>query len=69
MKTPRFWQKHGIFPTLLTPLSAFAFLVFSLLYTPCVAAIATVKKELGGAYAVFIVALHCIVALLSAFAV
>lgn len=53
----------------LGPLSAFAFLVFSLLYTPCVAAIATVKKELGGAYAVFIVALQCIVAWLTAFAV
>ena len=58
-----------LLPTLLTPLSAFAFLVFSLLYTPCVAAIATVKKELGGAYAVFIVALQCIVAWLTAFAV
>ena len=58
-----------LLPTLLTPLSAFAFLVFSLLYTPCVAAIATVKKELGGAYAVFIVALQCIVAWLTAFAI
>lgn len=58
-----------LLPTLLTPLSAFAFLVFSLLYTPCVAAIATVKKELGGAYAFFIVALQCIVAWLTAFAV
>lgn len=34
-----------LLPTLLTPLSAFAFLVFSLLYTPCVAAIATVKRN------------------------
>jgi len=30
-----------------SPLSAFCFLVFTLLYTPCVAAIATVKRELG----------------------
>jgi ferrous iron transport protein B len=33
--------------TLFSPLSAFSFLVFTLLYTPCVAAIATVKRELG----------------------
>lgn len=33
--------------SLFSPLSAFAFLVFTLLYTPCVAAIATVKRELG----------------------
>ena len=58
-----------LLPTLLTPLSAFAFLVFSLLYTPCVAAIATVRKELGGAYAVFIVVLQCVIAWLVAFAV
>jgi ferrous iron transport protein B len=33
--------------TLFSPLSAFSFLVFTLLYTPCVAAIATVRRELG----------------------
>ena len=33
--------------TLFTPLAAFSFLVFTLLYTPCVAAISTVKRELG----------------------
>ena len=33
--------------TLFSPLSAFSFLVFTLLYTPCVAAVATVKRELG----------------------
>lgn len=33
--------------SLFSPLSAFAFLVFTLLYTPCVAAIATVRRELG----------------------
>jgi len=33
--------------TFFTPLSAFCFLVFTLLYTPCVAAVATVKRELG----------------------
>jgi len=34
-------------PTLFSPLSALSFLVFTLLYTPCVAAISTVKRELG----------------------
>lgn len=36
-----------ILPTVFTPLSAYAFLVFVLLYTPCVAVIATFKKEFG----------------------
>ena len=45
-----------------TPISAFSFLVFSLLYTPCVATIATVKKELGLHYAVGIVLLQCTIA-------
>ena len=39
--------------TIFTPQTAFVFLVFTLLYTPCIAAIATVKKELGGAKAAF----------------
>lgn len=55
--------------TLLTPLSGFAFLVFSLLYTPCVAAIATVKKELGAGSAVLIILVQCTVAWLVAFSV
>jgi ferrous iron transport protein B len=33
--------------TMFTPLSAFSFLVFTLLYTPCVAAVATARRELG----------------------
>ena len=37
--------------TLFTPFTAFVFLVFTLLYTPCVAAVATVKREMGGAKA------------------
>ncbi len=47
---------------LLTPLSAFTFLIFTLLYTPCVAAIATVKKELGRRWALGVVALQCAIA-------
>lgn len=50
-----------------TPLTAVVFLVFTLLYTPCVAAIASVKRELGGKWAVAIVALQCAVAWLVAF--
>lgn len=50
----------------LTTLSAGSLLVFSLLYTPCVAAIASIKRELGGKWAVFVVVWQCIVAWLAA---
>ena len=56
-------------PTLFTPLTALTFLVFSLLYTPCVAAIAAVKRELGRRYAAAVVFLQCAVAWVAAFAV
>ena len=46
----------------LTPAAAVSFLVFCLLYTPCVAAIAAIKRELGGKWALGIVALQCVVA-------
>ena len=50
--------------------SAVSFLVFTLLYTPCVAAIAAVKREMGGAKAAAGVALaQCLIAWLAAFAV
>ena len=58
-----------LLPAILTPLSAFSFLVFTLLYTPCVAAIATVKKELGTGYAFGVVLLQCLVAWLVAFVI
>lgn len=51
---------------LLTPLTAFSLLVFCLLYTPCVAAIASIKRELGGKYAVFVVVAQCVIAWLCA---
>lgn len=54
-------------PALFTKLTAFVFLVFCLLYTPCVAAIATVKRELGKRYAVGVVLFQCSVAWLVAF--
>ncbi len=55
--------------SLFTPLSAFVFLVFTLLYTPCVAAIATVKRELGKSWALGVVVLQCLIAWLSAWLV
>lgn len=54
-------------PKMFSTLTAFVFLVFTLLYTPCVAAIATVKKELGNLYAVIVVLLQCSIAWLVAF--
>ena len=56
-------------PTLFTKLTAFVFLVFCLLYTPCVAAIATVRRELGRRYAVGVILFQCSVAWLVAFIV
>ena len=52
----------GAVTTALTPLSAASLLVFSLLYTPCVAAIASVKRELGGKWAVGVALWQCVVA-------
>ena len=46
----------------MTSLSAASLLVFSLLYTPCVAAVASVKRELGGKWAFALVVWQCVVA-------
>lgn len=56
-------------PLVFTKLSAFVFLVFSLLYTPCVAAIATVRRELGRHYAFLVVLVQCSIAWCVAFLV
>lgn len=53
----------------LTAVGAGSLLVFCLLYTPCVAAIASVKRELGGKWATFMVIGQCVIAWLAAFAV
>ena len=55
--------------SLLTPLAAAALLVFCLLYTPCVAAITSIKRELGGKWAALVVVMQCAIAWLCAFAV
>lgn len=54
---------------LISPLSAYALLVFCLLYTPCIAAVASIRRELGGGWAAGIVAGQCLIAWLAAFAV
>ena len=52
----------GGIASVLTPLSAGVLLVFSLLYTPCVAAVASVKRELGGKWAIGMVFWQCLIA-------
>ena len=53
----------------LTPLAAASLLVFSLLYTPCVAAIASIKREMGSKWAVGVVVWQCVIAWVAAFIV
>lgn len=53
----------------ITPLTALSLLVFSLLYTPCVAAIASVKRELGWKWAAFVAVGQCVIAWIAAFLV
>ena len=53
--------------TIFTPQAAGSFLIFTLLYTPCVAAIATVRRELGSKLQTLgVVALQCVVAWIAA---
>ena len=59
----------GSVSTALTPLAAASLLVFSLLYTPCIAAIASVKRELGGRWAFGVVVWQCVIAWIFAFLV
>ena len=55
--------------SVLTPLSAASLLAFCLLYTPCVAAITSVKRELGTMWAIWVVIFQCVVAWIVAFIV
>lgn len=50
----------------LTPLTAASLLVFSLLYTPCVAAISTIRRELGGRWAAGVLVGQCVIAWVAA---
>lgn len=53
----------------LSPLAALSLLIFCLLYTPCVAAIASIKRELGGKWAILVVFGQCLIAWVAAFLV
>ena len=77
-----FMAKEGVVSTLsvlfgqtaallgcITPVSAASLLVFCLLYTPCVAAIASIKRELGSKWAVGVVIGQCVIAWVAAFVV
>ena len=59
----------GAITAYLTPAAAASLLVFSLLYTPCVAAIASIKRELGGKWAVGVVLWQCGIAWILAFVI
>lgn len=56
----------GSITAALSPLAAACLLVFSLLYTPCVAAIASIKRELGTRWAVAVVVWQCALAWVAA---
>ncbi|MDD2979759.1 MAG: ferrous iron transport protein B [Hespellia sp.] len=53
----------------ITPLAAASLLVFCLLYTPCVAAVASVKRELGVKWSIGVIAGQCVIAWIAAFVV
>ncbi len=53
----------------ITPAAAASLLAFCLLYTPCVAAIAAIKRELGGKWAAGVAVMQCVVAWIAAFVV
>lgn len=55
--------------SILSTVSAAALLVFCLLYTPCVAAIAAIRRELGNKYATIVVIMQCVIAWVVAYLV
>ena len=59
----------GSLTAVLTPLAAFSLLVFCLLYTPCVAAMASIRREIGTRWMVAIIVVQCAIAWLCAFVV
>ena len=56
----------GSIGTMISSLTAASILVFSLLYTPCVAAVASIKRELGTKWAVGVVIWQCVIAWIAA---
>lgn len=59
----------GALEAALTPMKAFSFLIFCLLYTPCIATIASVRRENGGRWALEMVIFQCVVAWIVSFIV
>ncbi len=59
----------GSIGTMISSLTAASILVFSLLYTPCVAAVASIKRELGAKWAVGVVIWQCVIAWIAALTV
>ena len=53
--------------TMFTPISAYAFLLFTLLYSPCIAAIAAAKREMGIKYTLIMIIMQCSIAWVVAF--
>ncbi len=63
-------QLSSLLPDVFTAAAAVSFLTFTLLYTPCVAAVATIRREMGSRWAtVLIVVMQCALAWIAAFAV
>lgn len=58
----------GGIASVISPLAAATMLIFTLLYTPCVAAISSVKREMGGKWACGLAGLQCVIAWVVAFA-
>ena len=50
----------------MSSLAALSLLVFSLLYTPCVAAVASVRRELGHKWALYVIIWQCLIAWIAA---
>ncbi len=63
------FKTEGGAAAVITPLAAVAMLVFCLLYTPCVAAIAAIRRELGRSWAAGIVVWQCVLAWMFSFLV
>ena len=60
---------NGSVTAAITTRAAASLLVFSLLYSPCIAAIASIKREMGHRWAVIVVIWQCVVAWIAAFVV
>ena len=60
-------NSYLVLPAHFTTISAYSFLVFVLLYTPCISVIGAMKKEFGGKFAAFSVIFQFVVAWIASF--